>query len=80
MGSAISSTYRILSLQTCLCSSQVEIGWLGRVDPSTDHGERKECMTKICLLMQENEAKKSVQVLMIKKRKVNLRSYTGSEI
>jgi hypothetical protein len=35
---------------------------------------------KICLLMQENEAKKSVQVLMIKKRKVNLRSYTGSEI
>lgn len=39
MGSAISSLHvrgRILSLQTCLCSSQVEIGWLGRVDPSTD--------------------------------------------
>ena len=32
-------------------------------------------MTKICLLMRENEAKKSVQALMISKRKVSLRSY-----
>jgi len=32
-------------------------------------------MTKICILMRENEAKKSVQALMISKRKVSLRSY-----
>lgn len=49
MGSAIYSTYRIQSLQTCQCSSQVEVGWGGsihqriqqQINPQVINGERK---------------------------------------